>query len=312
MVARRCPQCRGAAVPDFATYNKGWAHGTMTTRSDRARERAHDGLRTSRTSSCGDHARAGVEVARERLDKLLVDRGLVASRERARALVMAGAVLVRGQPETKPGTLIDPAAEVVLRAEDHPYVSRGALKLVKGLDTFAIDPSGLVALDIGASTGGFTDVLLHRGATRVYAIDVGYGQLAWSLRQDPRVVVLERQNVRHIDLALVPEPCDLAVIDVSFISLTLVLPRVIELLGPPSGKPIVVLVKPQFEVGRELVGKGGVVRDEAARRGAVDKIRTWATAHGLSACADVASPITGPAGNVEYLLLLKTAALAPV
>ncbi|MGN6108710.1 MAG: TlyA family RNA methyltransferase [Kofleriaceae bacterium] len=246
-------------------------------------------------------------MARERLDKLLVDRGLVASRERARALVMAGEVLVAGRPESKPGTLIDPAAEIVLRTEDHPYVSRGALKLVKGLDAFAIDPAGQVALDIGASTGGFTDVLLRRGASRVYAIDVGYGQLAWSIRQDPRVVVLERENVRNMDLALVPEPCDLAAIDVSFISLTLVLPKVRELLRPPAGKPIVALVKPQFEVGRAQVGKGGVVRDEAARRGAVDKVRTWAADHGFVPGEDVESPITGPAGNVEYLLLLRTA-----
>ena len=246
-------------------------------------------------------------MARERLDKLLVDRGLAPSRERARALVMSGAVLVGGQPETKPGTMIDPAAEIVLREQDHPYVSRGALKLVKGLDTFAIDPTGNVCLDIGASTGGFTDVLLRRGATRVYAIDVGYGQLAWSLRQDPRVVVLERVNARNIDLALVPEPCDLAVIDVSFISLTLVLPRIAELLRPPAGKPIVALVKPQFEVGREQVGKGGVVRDEAIRRSAVTKVRAWAEANGFVAGADVESPITGPAGNVEFLLLLHTA-----
>ncbi len=245
-------------------------------------------------------------MARERLDKLLVDRGLVASRERARALVMSGVVSVKGQPETKPGTLVDPAAEITLREPDHPYVSRGALKLVKGLDTFAIDPTGLVALDIGASTGGFTDLLLRRGATRVYAIDVGYGQMAWSIRQDSRVVVLERENVRNIDLSLVPEACDLAVIDVSFISLTLVLPRIAELLRPPAGKPIIALVKPQFEVGRDLVGKGGVVRDEGARRGAVDKIRTWAAEHGFVAGDDVESPITGPAGNVEYLLMLRT------
>ena len=256
-------------------------------------------------------------MARERLDKLLVDRGLVASRERARALVMSGAVLVRGQPETKPGTLLDPAVEITLREQDHPYVSRGALKLIKGLDAFSIDPSGKIALDIGASTGGFTDVLLQRGATRVYAIDVGYGQLAWQLRQDPRVVVLERTNVRNMDLALVPDEPDLAVIDVSFISLTLVLPRIAELLcapprgaelnRPSAGKPIVALVKPQFEVGKELVGKGGVVRDEAIRRSAVDKIRTWANANGFIAGEDVESPITGPAGNVEYLLLLRTA-----
>jgi 23S rRNA (cytidine1920-2'-O)/16S rRNA (cytidine1409-2'-O)-methyltransferase len=246
-------------------------------------------------------------VARERLDKVLVDRGLAASRDRARALVMAGDVLVGGRPETKPGTQIDLDAAIVVRAADHPYVSRGALKLVKGLDAFGIDPAGKIALDVGASTGGFTDVLLRRGARRVYAIDVGYGQLAWSLRQDPRVVVIERTNVRDMDLALVPEPVDLAVIDVSFISLVLVLPRVAELLRPPPGKPIIALVKPQFEVGRDQVGKGGVVRDEAARRGAVDKVRSWAGAHGFVAGEDVESPITGPAGNVEYLLLLRTA-----
>jgi 23S rRNA (cytidine1920-2'-O)/16S rRNA (cytidine1409-2'-O)-methyltransferase len=245
-------------------------------------------------------------MARERLDKLVLERGLAPSRERARALVMSGTVLVDGHAETKPGTLVDVAAAIALREPDHPYVSRGALKLVKGLDAFAIDPTGKVALDVGASTGGFTDVLLRRGATRVYAIDVGYGQLAWTLRQDPRVVVLERQNARNIDLALVPEPCDLAVVDVSFISLTLVLPRIAELLREPAGKPIVALVKPQFEVGRDEVGKGGVVRDEAARRGAVTKVRTWAEAHGFTAEGDVESPITGPAGNVEYLLLLRT------
>lgn len=221
---------------------------------------------------------------------------------------MAGEVTVAGRTETKPGTLVDVDAAIELRAEDHPYVSRGALKLVAGLDAFGIDPAGVVALDIGASTGGFTDVLLKRGAARVYAIDVGYGQLAWSLRQDPRVVVIERCNARAMDLALVPEPCGLAVIDVSFISLTLVLPRVIELLRPPVGKPIVALVKPQFEVGRDLVGKGGVVRDPDARRGAVDKIRAWATEHGLVAGADIESPIVGPAGNHEYLLHLTTAA----
>ncbi|MEO7331027.1 MAG: TlyA family RNA methyltransferase [Minicystis sp.] len=246
-------------------------------------------------------------MARERLDKVLLDRGLVASRERARSLIMTGGVLVRGQQQTKPGTLVDAAAEITLRVEDHPYVSRGALKLVQGLDSFGIDPAGTTALDIGASTGGFSDVLLRRGAARIYAIDVGYGQLAWSIRQDPRVVVLERHNVRTIELGLVPEACDLAVIDVSFISLTQVLPRIRELLQPPAGKPIVALVKPQFEVGRELVGKGGVVRDVAARRGAVDKVRTWADASGFVAGADVESPITGPAGNVEYLLLLRTA-----
>ncbi|MFN0249441.1 MAG: TlyA family RNA methyltransferase [Kofleriaceae bacterium] len=249
-------------------------------------------------------------MARVRLDKVLLDRGLVASRERARALIMAGKVRVNGMVESKPGTLVSVEADVTLFEEAHPYVSRGGLKLVKGLDTFAIDPTNLVALDIGASTGGFTDVLLRRGAQRVYAIDVGYGQLAWSLRQDPRVVVLERANVRNLDDDFVPEPADLAVIDVSFISLVLVLPRIRELLRPPFGKPIVALVKPQFEVGRDLVGKGGVVRDEAARLGAIEKVRTWALANGFTAHEHVESPITGPAGNVEYLLLLRTADLA--
>jgi 23S rRNA (cytidine1920-2'-O)/16S rRNA (cytidine1409-2'-O)-methyltransferase len=246
-------------------------------------------------------------MPRERLDKLLVDRGLAVSRERANALVMSGNVLVDGHAAGKPGSLVDTAATLTLREADHPYVSRGALKLVKGLDAFGIDPANKVCLDIGASTGGFTDVLLRRGAARVYAIDVGYGQLAWQLRQDPRVVVLERENARNMDLVLVPDPCDLAVVDVSFISLTLVLPRIAELLRPPPGKPIIALVKPQFEVGREHVGKGGVVRDEAARRSAVTKIRTWAAAHGFATGDDVESPITGPAGNVEYLLLLRTA-----
>lgn len=248
-------------------------------------------------------------MARERLDKVLLARGLVASRERARALIMAGKVRVNGMTESKPGTLVAAEAEVTLVEETHPYVSRGGLKLVKGLDTFSIDPTGMIALDIGASTGGFTDVLLRRGAKTVYAIDVGYGQLAWSVRQDPRVVVLERANIRNLDFDFVPDAADIAVIDVSFISLTLVLPRIRELMRPPFGKPIVALVKPQFEVGRDQVGKGGVVRDEAARRGAIDKVRTWALANGFTTHEDVESPITGPAGNVEYLLLLRTAEL---
>ena len=246
-------------------------------------------------------------AARERLDKLVVDRGLAPTRARAQALILAGKVMVAGQVVTKAGSTFAADAEVVLREDDHPYVSRGALKLVAALDAFAIDPTGMVCLDIGASTGGFTDLLLRRGASKVYAIDVGYGQLAWSLRQDPRVVVLERENVRELDPAKVPEPCDLAVIDVSFISLTLVLPKVAELLRPPAGKSVVALVKPQFEAGREHVGRGGVVRDPAARQGAVDKVTTWAAAHGFTIGATVESPIHGPAGNVEILLHLRTA-----
>ncbi|HVK74851.1 MAG TPA: TlyA family RNA methyltransferase [Kofleriaceae bacterium] len=250
-------------------------------------------------------------AGKDRLDKVLVDRGLAPTRARAQSLILAGKVTVDGAVVTKAGAPVAAGAEVALREDDHPYVSRGALKLVKGLDAFAIDPAGLVALDIGASTGGFTDVLLRRGARRVYAIDVGYGQLAWALRQDPRVVVLERANVRTLDPALVPEPCDLAVIDVSFISLTLVLPAVVGLLRPPAGKPIVCLVKPQFEVGRDKVGKGGVVRDEDARLGAIEKVRTWARPRGFEVGDAVESPIRGPAGNIEYLLYLRSPAAAP-
>jgi 23S rRNA (cytidine1920-2'-O)/16S rRNA (cytidine1409-2'-O)-methyltransferase len=245
-------------------------------------------------------------VGKERLDKLLVERGLAASRERARALVLAGQVEVGGQKADKAGQMVDPAADIRLREPDHPYVSRGALKLVHALDQFAIDPAGTVALDVGASTGGFTDLLLRRGAVRVYAVDVGYGQLAWSLRSDPRVVVLERQNVRHLDPAAIPEPCQLATIDVSFISLTLVLPKVAALMRPPGGKPIVCLVKPQFEAGRESVMRGGVVRDPAARAGALDRVRAFASAHGFTVGPSVDSPIPGPAGNLEFLLLLHT------
>jgi len=239
---------------------------------------------------------------KQRLDKALVERGLVASRERARALILAGNVDVAGQRIDKAGYGVHTDDDIHLRVPDHEYVSRGAFKLIAGLDAFAITPAGYVALDIGASTGGFTDVLLRRGAKRVYAVDVGYGQLAWKLRQDPRVRVLERENIRYLDPTKIPEPCDLAVIDVSFISLTLVLPAVAALLGPPMGKPIIALVKPQFEVGREAVGKGGVVRDAAARDAAVASVCRWAKAHGFQASSPVPSPLPGPAGNIEYLV----------
>ena len=245
-------------------------------------------------------------MKRERLDKLLVERGLAPSRERARALILAGQVEVDGIKSDKAGAQIDPGAAIELRQADHPYVSRGAVKLEAALDQLAIDPTGMVALDVGASTGGFTDLLLRRGAVRVYAIDVGYGQLAWSLRSDPRVVVLERENIRHLAPEKVPEPADLAVIDVSFISLTLVLEKVADLMRPPRGKPILCLVKPQFEVGKGNVGKGGVVRDPEARAGALEKIRTFAAEHGFEVGPAIDSPIPGPAVNLEYLLLLRT------
>jgi 23S rRNA (cytidine1920-2'-O)/16S rRNA (cytidine1409-2'-O)-methyltransferase len=244
-------------------------------------------------------------MAKQRLDKAVLDAGLAPSRERAQALILGGHVTIDGQTERRASATVPAGAQVALREPDHPYVSRGALKLEKGLAAFAIDPAGRVCLDVGASTGGFTDLLLRRGAARVYAIDVGYGQLDYKLRSDPRVVVIERTNVRDMDLALVPEPAQLAVIDVSFISLTLVLPRVAELLRD-GGQPIVALVKPQFEAGREAVGKGGVVRDVAARLACVEKVASWARERGFEVGAFVESPITGPAGNVEYLLELRS------
>ena len=248
---------------------------------------------------------AASKSPRTRLDTLLVERGLAPSRERARALILAGQVEVNGRVADKAGTSVGPDDEIRLRAEDHPYVSRGALKLVHGLDTFHLDPAGHVALDVGASTGGFTDVLLRRGARRVYAIDVGYGQLAWSLRQDPRVVVLERENIRHLDAAKIQDAATFAVCDVSFISLELVLPRFVVLLQPRS--TAVVLVKPQFEVGRRDVGKGGVVREPEKRLAAVEKIATFARGQGMTVHGTVESPVVGPAGNVEYLMHLETA-----
>jgi len=244
-------------------------------------------------------------VAKVRLDKLLVDRGLCQSRERARAMIMAGNVLVAGVPMTKAGAQVAPDAELSLKERDHPYVSRGALKLIAGLDAFGIDPIGKTAIDIGASTGGFTDVLLQRGAAHVMAVDVGYGQLDWKLRKDDRVTVMERCNARHLgreDLARRPE---LAVIDVSFISLTLILPAVSRILAEP-GRDIVALIKPQFEAGKNDVGKGGVVRDPAIRQACIDKIRLFARGNQLEAREHVESPIHGPAGNVEFLIHLRT------
>lgn len=245
-------------------------------------------------------------AAKDRLDNLVVARGLAPSAARAQALILAGKVEVDGVAARKAGDRYPVDATVTVREAEHPYVSRGALKLVRGLDAFAIDPRDAVALDIGASTGGFTDVLLRRGARKVFAIDVGYGQLAWSLRQDPRVVVLDRTNVRELAPDALGQPADLAVIDTSFISLAQVLPHVAALLGPPGGKPIIALVKPQFEVPRHQVGAGGVVRDPDARAAAVAAVATWARAHGFTVGDAVESPITGPAGNVEYLLLLRT------
>jgi 23S rRNA (cytidine1920-2'-O)/16S rRNA (cytidine1409-2'-O)-methyltransferase len=235
-------------------------------------------------------------VTRKRLDLILVERELVDSRQQAQRLIMAGQVMVDRRVVDKPGTRVSQEADITLQAT-LPYVSRGGLKLEAALDRFAIEVTGVIAADVGASTGGFTDCLLQHGASQVYAIDVGYGQLAWRLRNDPRVVVMERVNVRY--LKGLPEPVDLATVDVSFISLELVLPAVIGFLKPHSD--IVALIKPQFEAGRKQVGKGGVVKDPAVHRAVLHKVLLWAEGHGLAVHGLMASPLKGPAGNVEFL-----------
>jgi 23S rRNA (cytidine1920-2'-O)/16S rRNA (cytidine1409-2'-O)-methyltransferase len=234
-----------------------------------------------------------------RLDALLVARGLAGSRERARALIESGAVLVDGIASTRPGARVKPDRDIQLASTDIPWVSRGALKLLGALDAFGVDPSGFVCADLGSSTGGFTEVLLHRGATRVYAVDVGKGQLAWKLRQDPRVVVMEGVNARHLEA--LPEPVQMIVGDLSFISITLILPTVLRLLAP-DGRAVV-LVKPQFEAGRAAIGKGGLVRSEDDRLAAIDAVRDAACTCGFAVLGSADSVIAGArAGNVEHFL----------
>lgn len=243
---------------------------------------------------------------RERLDKLLVDRGLVQSRERARALIMAGQVVVNDHLADKAGLQVPVAAEIRLKGEDIPFVSRGGLKLDRALEAFGIDVTGMTAIDVGASTGGFTDCLLQRGARKVYAVDVGYGQLAWKLRQDPRVVNLEKTNIRYLEPGSLPEAPGLAVIDASFISLDKVLPPTLRLIGDEGA--IVALIKPQFEVGRGEVGKGGVVRGEEKHRRVIADVVALAEGLGLRVLGVTESPILGPKGNREFLIHLKKAA----
>ncbi len=238
-----------------------------------------------------------------RLDQLVLDLGLVPSRERARALILAGQVTVNGQAVTKAGTAVPIDAAVALVKPDHPYVGRGGVKLAHALDAFNIDPSGREAVDIGASTGGFTDVMLQRGAARVYAIDVGHGQLDWRLRNDPRVVVREGVNARALSRVDVPGAVDLATIDVSFISLRHIFPALAPLL--PEGADIVALVKPQFEAGRAQVGKGGLVTDPVVHQEVLTRVRDEAAAHGLKQIGMTRSPIKGATGNQEFLLHLR-------
>jgi 23S rRNA (cytidine1920-2'-O)/16S rRNA (cytidine1409-2'-O)-methyltransferase len=238
---------------------------------------------------------------RKRLDQLLVERGLAESRTRAQALIMAGLVFSDGRRLEKPGMLIAEDAPVVVKGRDHPWASRGGLKLAHALDHFGIDPTGLICMDVGVSTGGFTDVLLSRGAARVYAIDVGRGQLAWKLRVDSRVVLFEGVNARDLTRALISEPVDLIVCDVSFISLTLALPAALALAGP--GARLIALIKPQFEAARPEVGKGGIVRDADARLRVCERISTWLSAQpGWQVLGLIDSPITGTDGNREYLI----------
>lgn len=244
-------------------------------------------------------------TAKQRLDVALVERGLVESRARAQAVILAGLVFSGEQRLDKPGMPVRADMPLEVRGRDHPWVSRGGLKLVHALDHFALDVAGAAAIDVGASTGGFTDVLLARGAARVYAVDVGQGQLAWKLRNDPRVVVLEKTNARHLTAAQVPEPVDVVVCDASFIGLEIVLPAALARAKP--GALLVALIKPQFEVGPARVGKGGVVRDPALHDEVCRRIETWLPTIGWTVVGVTPSPILGPEGNREFLIVARKA-----
>ncbi len=240
---------------------------------------------------------------KERLDKVLVDKGIVRSRERARAMIMAGRVAVDGGTVDKPGAQIDMEARLEVQGENSSYVSRGGEKLEGALKAFAVDPRGMVAMDVGASTGGFTDCILQKGAEKVYAVDVGYGQLAWRLRKDPRVVNLERRNIRYLRREEIKEELDLILVDTSFISVEKFLPHLLGFLK--KGGAIVSLIKPQFEVGRKEVGKGGVVRDKALHQKVIDRISDFSRGLGLKVLGVTESPLLGPKGNKEFFIYLK-------
>jgi 23S rRNA (cytidine1920-2'-O)/16S rRNA (cytidine1409-2'-O)-methyltransferase len=244
-----------------------------------------------------------VPSKRQRLDVLLVEKGLLTTRARAQAMIMSGQVRVDGRVVDKPGTRIAADAAVDLGADDLPYVSRGGLKLAGALKAYGVDVGGRVCLDIGASTGGFTDCLLQAGARRVYAVDVGYGQLAWKLRQDPRVVAIERANIRYLPAEALPEPAELVTIDVSFISLRIVVPAALKFLAP-AGR-ILALIKPQFEIGKGQVGKGGVVSDPRQHAAVIAELRSFFAAAGLHVSEAIPSPILGPKGNAEFFVLLE-------
>lgn len=243
-----------------------------------------------------------------RLDQLLFKKGVTESRQKARALIIEGKVIVKGQKIDKPGTMVDENSEITICGETLPYVSRGGLKLEHAIREFSIDVKNKVAMDVGASTGGFTDCLLQHGAKKVYAIDVGYGQLAWKLRIDPRVIPIERTNIRHMSRDKIPEDIDIATVDVSFISLKLVIPKVLEFLKPQG--EVIALIKPQFEVGRSEVDKGGVIKSFEKRKRAVEEIKKFFESLGLKVIGVIESPIKGQKGNIEYLIYAKTSSLS--
>ena len=238
-------------------------------------------------------------MSKIRIDMLVHQLGLTDSRERARAEIMSGKVFVNGQRVDKPGTPVSEDSKVELRGTSLEFVSRGGLKLQKALRNFGVSPEGKICLDCGASTGGFTDCLLKSGATKVYAVDVGYGQLAWTIRNDPRVVTMERTNIRYVTREQIPDPIDLAAIDVSFISLKIVFPAIRQLLKPEG--EMVCLIKPQFEAGRDKVGKKGVVRDKNVHREVLESFLSYAAENGFAVKGLTYSPIKGPEGNIEYL-----------
>ena len=241
-------------------------------------------------------------IKKKRLDVLVFDKGLANSRQRASALIMAGNILVDNQPVDKPGSMVSVDAEIVNKGPELPFVSRGGFKIEKAIHSLNLDVSGLLCLDVGASTGGFTDCLLQRGASRVYAIDVGYGQLDWKLRQDPRVVVIERTNIRYATEELLPEPFDLISIDVSFISLKIVIPAIKKFLKK-DGK-ILALIKPQFEVGKNQVGKGGVVKDPKLHQSVIKELSAFFSNTGFKIGPVIPSPILGLKGNKEFIICL--------
>ncbi|MCW4591609.1 TlyA family RNA methyltransferase [Gluconacetobacter entanii] len=243
-------------------------------------------------------------MAKRRVDQMLVDRGLVETRTRAQALIMAGLVFTPNRRIDKPGDQLAEDVPLTVKGQDHPWVSRGGIKLAHGLEHFGFSPEGLTCLDVGASTGGFTDVLLHNGASKVYAVDVGHGQIAWKLRNDPRVVVLEKCNARHLDAGIIPDPIGALVCDASFIGLRTVLPAAIDLCVP--GAWAIALIKPQFEAGREAIGPKGVVRDPAVHDAVCAMIHDWwQSLPGWSVIGIEPSPITGPEGNREFLIAAR-------